>query len=57
MTPSQANEILDNWKFNIRSYPQATINEALCSTGDLTTTLNGTPDSNEVRYGDDNGTT
>ena len=57
MTPSQANEILDNWKFNIRSYPQATINEALCSTGDLTTTLSGTPQSNEVWYGDDNGTT
>ena len=54
MTLAQANEILDNWKHNVRSYPQATINEALLATGDLTETLSGTPDSNEVRYGEDN---
>ena len=39
MTLSQAHEILDNWKNNVKSYPQATINEALMATGDLVNSL------------------
>ena len=39
MTPSQAHEILDNWKNGIESYPQAVINAALMATGDLTNAL------------------
>lgn len=42
MTLCQAQEILDNWKHNVRSYPQATINEALLATGDLVGPLDET---------------
>ncbi len=35
MTPAQANEILDNWKNGVQSYPKHIITAALMATGDI----------------------
>jgi len=39
MTPAQANEILDNWRYGIQLYPAHVITAALMATGDLTAAL------------------
>ena len=35
MTPTQAHEILDNWRDGIESYPVSVITAALRATGDI----------------------
>ncbi len=39
MTPAQANEILDNWKYGIQIYPAHIITAALICTGDISSPL------------------
>lgn len=39
MTPTQAHEILDNWKNGVQQYLESIITAALMATGDLTNSL------------------